>query len=177
MLINSEVNPQAAPVAVAMSFDQFYAATARRTLALAYALTGNWGDAEDLVQDAFSAAHRKWPQVSAYDDPSSWVRRLVLNRSVSRWRRAQREALAVVRLGNRSRDEVVTDDPIDPRFWSAVRRLPAQQARAAALFYVEDLAVEQIAVHLQCSVGSVKTHLSRARAALASQLETKEDDR
>lgn len=177
MLINSEVNPSAAPVPLAASFDQFYAATSRRTLALAYALTGNWGDAEDLVQDAFSAAHRKWPQVSGYDDPSSWVRRLVLNRSVSRWRRAQREALAVVRLGSRSRDAVAVDDPIDPQFWAAVRRLPAQQARAVALFYVDDLSVEQIAAHLACSVGSVKTHLSRARAALASQLETKEDDR
>ncbi len=177
MLINSEVNPSAVPVPLAASFDQFYAATSRRTLALAYALTGDWGDAEDLVQDAFSAAHRKWPQVSGYDDPSSWVRRLVLNRSVSRWRRAQREALAVVRLGSRSLDAIAADDPIDPQFWAAVRRLPAQQARAVALFYVEDLAVEQIAAHLQCSVGSVKTHLSRARAALASQLETKEDDR
>lgn len=177
MLINSEVNPSAAPVPLAASFDQFYAATSRRTLALAYALTGNWGDAEDLVQDAFTAAHRKWPLVSSYDDPSSWVRRLVLNRSVSRWRRAQREALAVVRLGNRSRDAVAADDPIDPQFWATVRRLPAQQARAVALFYVEDLSVEQIAAHLACSVGSVKTHLSRARAALASQLETTEDDR
>ncbi len=177
MLINSEVNPSAASVPLAISFDQFYAATSRRTLALAYSLTGNWGDAEDLVQDAFSAAHRKWPQLSGYDDPSSWVRRLVLNRSVSRWRRGKREALALVRLGNRSLDAAAADNPVDPQFWAAVRRLPAQQARAVALFYVEDLSVEQIAAHLACSVGSVKTHLSRARAALASQLETKEDDR
>lgn len=176
MLIDSKADLSTA-VPLVISFDQFYAATSRRTLALAFALTGNWGDAEDLVQDAFSAAHRKWPQVSAYDDPSSWVRRLVLNRSVSRWRRVQREALAVVRLGSRTGATVEAEDPVDPEFWAAVRRLPTQQARAAALFYVEDLSVEQIAAHLQCSVGSVKTHLSRARAALASQLETKEDDR
>lgn len=164
-------------VPVAPSFDRFYADTSRRTLALAFALTGNWGDAEDLVQDAFSAAHRKWAQVSTYEDPSAWVRRLVLNRSVSRWRRAQREALAVVRLGNRSRGAVLLDDPIDPQFWAAVRGLPAQQARSAALFYVEDMSVDQIAVHLACSVGSVKAHLSRARAALTLQLDSKENDR
>ena len=105
------------------------------------------------------------------------MRRLVLNRSVSRWRRVQREALAVVRLGNRTGEAVEADDPVDPQFWAAVRRLPTQQARAVALFYVEDLSVEQIAEHLQCSTGSVKTHLSRARAALALQLETKEDNR
>lgn len=178
MLISSKADPLAATaVPLALSFDQFYAATSRRTLALAFALTGNWGDAEDLVQDAFTAAHRKWTQVSGYDDPSAWVRRLVLNRSVSRWRRVQREALAVVRLGSRAGETVEAADPVDPQFWAAVRRLPAQQARAAALFYVEDLSVEQIAAHMQCSVGSVKTHLSRARVALASQLQTKDDDR
>ncbi len=164
------------PATTAQTFDDFYAATSRRTLALAHALTGNWGDAEDLVQDAFAAAARRWDQVGLYDDPSSWVRRLVLNRSVSRWRRLQREALAVVRLGNRTDDAIPVDDPTDPAFWAAVRRLPAQQARAVALFYVEDLSVDEIARQLQCSTGTVKTHLSRARAALAEAFEM-EDDR
>lgn len=151
-------------------FQSFYATTARRTVALAYALTGNWGDAEDLMQDALSAAHDDWARVSAYDDPSAWVRRLVLNRSVSRWRRLQREAAAVMRIGARTSSSAAVADPVDPQFWEAVRRLPPQQARAVALFYVEDLSVEQIAEHLQCSVGSVKTHLSRARAALGARL-------
>ena len=164
------------PASTAITFDDFYAATSRRTLALAHALTGNWGDAEDLVQDAFTAAARQWDQVGLYDDPSSWVRRLVLNRSVSRWRRLQREALAVVRLGNRTGDHTPDDDPIDPQFWAAVRRLPAQQARAVALFYVEDLSVDDIAQQLGCSSGTVKTHLSRARAHLADELQM-EDDR
>jgi RNA polymerase sigma-70 factor, ECF subfamily len=159
---------------MAATFDEFHAATSRRTLALAYALTGNWGDAEDLVQDAYLAASRKWDELARYDDPSSWVRRIVLNRSVSRWRRMQRETLAVVRLGHRTDDAVRDDDPMDPKFWAAVRRLPAQQARAVALYYVDDLSVEQIAQHLECSVGSVKTHLSRARAALASALQMEE---
>ncbi|MGB8862274.1 MAG: SigE family RNA polymerase sigma factor [Ilumatobacteraceae bacterium] len=176
MLINPELNQQAGQVAVAASFDRFYAATVRRTLALAFALTGNWGDAEDLVQDAFGAAHRRWAQVSAYDDPAAWVRRIVLNRSVSRWRRLQREALAVVRLGSRigaGRDDT---DPVDPAFWAAVGRLPPKQARAVALFYIDDLSVEQIAGELGCSAGSVKTHLSRARAALARQLAMQQED-
>ena len=162
-------------VAATPAFDGFYAATARRTVALAYALTGNWGDAEDLVQDAFGTAHRRWGEVSAYDDPSAWVRRLVLNRSVSRWRRLQREAAAVVRLGARLEETIVAHDPVDHEFWAAVRRLPAQQARAVALFYVDDMSVEQIGVQLGCSVGSVKTHLSRARATLSTRLGMEEE--
>jgi RNA polymerase sigma-70 factor, ECF subfamily len=160
---------------VASSFDDFYASTARRTLSLAHALTGNWGDAEDLVQDAYTAAAKKWDQLSTYDDPSAWVRRLVLNRSVSRWRRLQREALAVVRLGARTDEQVDATDPVDPEFWAAVRRLPAQQARVVALFYVDDLSVEQIARTLGCSDGTVKTHLSRARATLARELQMEDE--
>lgn len=156
-------------------FEDFYAATAKRTLALAYALTGSWGDAEDLVQDAFVAAHRQWGAVSAYDAPAAWVRRLVMNRAVSRWRRLRNEATTLVRLGTRQ-GLAAPDVPADDEFWAAIRRLPPQQARAAALFYVEDLSVEQIAQHLQCSTGSVKTHLSRARTALAELLGM-EDDR
>ena len=51
----------------ATRFDAYYASTARRPLSLAYALTGNWGDAEDLVPDAYSAGPCRgrhwWPTV------------------------------------------------------------------------------------------------------------------
>lgn len=176
MLIDEQAEHRVTPLAGEMAFDEFYATAARRTLALAYALTGDWGAAEDLVQDAFDAAHRRWAQVAGYDDPSAWVRRLVLNRSASRWRRLRREAAAVVRIGARTNETIPADDPIDPEFWAAVRALPAQQARAVALFYIDDLSVDQIATHLGCSAGSVKTHLSRARAALAARLDPKEAD-
>lgn len=63
----------------ATSFDAFYASTARRTLSLAYALTGNWGDAEDLVQDAFSAAARRWGVVGEqWLDPSATIREVTV---------------------------------------------------------------------------------------------------
>jgi RNA polymerase sigma-70 factor (ECF subfamily) len=160
---------------VATTFDDFYASTARRTLSLAYVLTGNWGDAEDLVQDAYAVAAKRWAEIGSYDDPSAWVRRVVLNRSVSRRRRLQREALAVVRLGNRTDERVVDDDPMDPVFWAAVRRLPPQQSRAVALFYVNDLSVEQIARVLACAEGTVKTHLSRARTTLGRRLQMEDE--
>ena len=57
----------------ATRFDAYYASTARRPLSLAYALTGNWGDAEDLVPDAYSAAARRWGAVGENEDPSSWA--------------------------------------------------------------------------------------------------------
>jgi RNA polymerase sigma-70 factor (ECF subfamily) len=51
-----------------------------------------------------------------------------------------------------------------------VRELPEQQRFAIVLHYVEDRSVADIAEVLQCSEGTVKTHLSRGRAALARGL-------
>lgn len=59
-------------------------------------------------------------------------------------------------------------------FWAEVRRLPRRQAQSIALFYVYDLGVAEIARTLGCSEGSVKVHLSRGRAALASRLGVEE---
>jgi RNA polymerase sigma-70 factor (ECF subfamily) len=62
-------------------------------------------------------------------------------------------------------------DESDETFWQVVRRLPPRQAQAVALYYMEDYSVSDIAEVLDCSEGTVKTHLSRARAAVARQLQ------
>lgn len=152
--------------ATALDFDRFFIDTNRRTLAVAFALTANWADAEDLTQEAYASAHRNWSLVGGYDDPASWVRRAVTNRSVSRWRRLTREVRAVARLAGRSRDGQHEPDTGDAQFWAAVRSLPARQRQVVALFYVDDLSVEQVAEQLGCAEGTVKAHLSRARLAL-----------
>ncbi|MDP9219733.1 MAG: ECF-type sigma factor, partial [Actinomycetota bacterium] len=54
----------------------------------------------------------------------------------------------------------------------AVRSLPRRQAQVVALFYLYDLSVADVAATLELSEGSVKTHLSRARAALAERFAT-----
>jgi DNA-directed RNA polymerase specialized sigma24 family protein len=54
--------------------------------------------------------------------------------------------------------------------WDRVRSLPPNQRDAVLLFYVDDMAIADIAEVLGCRSGSVKTHLQRARAALAATL-------
>ena len=72
---------------LAADFETFYLATGRHT-PWRWRLTGNWADAEDLVQEAYAAAYRDWARVGAYDDPSAWVARVVTSRAASRHRRA-----------------------------------------------------------------------------------------
>jgi len=61
----------------------------------------------------------------------------------------------------------------DDGLWGAVRSLPAQQRAVIALFYYEDLSVEDVAGVLGCSVSTVKVHLHRARETLRARVSSK----
>lgn len=155
------------PVATTLDFDRFCAEEYASVAGLAFVLTGSWATAEDVTQDAFFAAFRKWDQLQRYDKPGAWVRRVVANRAVSWRRRLGSEAKALTRLG--ARRERATDEielPADAEVWALVRKLPPRQAQVFALTYVEDLSLEQVAAILAISEGTARTHLKRARAAL-----------
>lgn len=157
------------PIRAVVSFEQFYERELRSVIGLAYALSGSRSAAEDLAQDAFVAAHRNWEKISQYDKPEAWVRRVVANLSVSRFRKGISEAKALARM---NRDEhVLPQLPGEAdEFWGAVRSLPKRQAQAIALHYLEDRPVAEIAEILECSPNTVKVHLHKGRAGLASRL-------
>jgi len=138
-------------------------------VALAYVLSGSRTAAEDLAQEAFLAAHRRWEAISGYEKPSAWVRRVCINRSTSLLRRRVSEARALARFAARP----TLPEELPPEadaFWFAVRRLPRRQAQVVALHYLDDLSVEEIGVVLGCAQGTVKAHLHRARRSLAQVL-------
>jgi RNA polymerase sigma-70 factor (ECF subfamily) len=135
---------------------------------LAYVLTGSWTVAEDLTQDAFFAAYRRWDQLCEYDKPGAWVRRAVANRAVSWRRRISSEVKALTRLNARRADRPGDAEGSQPDadVWAMVRRLSPRQAQVFALTYVEDLPLDRVAAILEISEDTAKTHLKRARAAL-----------
>jgi RNA polymerase sigma-70 factor (ECF subfamily) len=151
------------------AFEQLYRRDYGRLVALAYGLSGSRSAAEELAQEAFLAAHRRWNEIGAYADPAAWLRRVVVNRSVSAARRRVAEALAVARLG--ARRELPDALPEhDEAVWRAVRALPRRQAQVVALHYIDDRAVADIAGILGCAEGTVKAHLHQARQSLARTL-------
>lgn len=159
-------------VVARVPFERFYEQEYRSVVGLAYALSGSRSASEDLAQEAFIAAHRNWDRIGAYDKPGAWVRRVVANLSVSRYRRLTTEARALTRLGGMRRDaEVLPELPSEAEaFWGHVRRLPRRQAQAIALHYLEDRSVADIAEILECSANTVKVHLHKGRTQLAERL-------
>jgi RNA polymerase sigma-70 factor (ECF subfamily) len=149
------------------SFDAFYRREQRAVVALSYVLCGDASVAEELAQDAFLEAMRSWDRVVRMDSPGAWVRRVVANRSVSRFRRLLVESRAhrLSRAG-----AAVVSDPDSAGVWVEVRRLPKRQAQVVALTYLHDLSRRDTAAVLRCSEETVKTHLDRARRTLAARL-------
>ena len=156
------------PLSRAEEFDTFYAHELPRLVALARGLCGS-AVAEDVAQEAMLAAYRRWAHVSRLERPDLWVRRACANLAVSQFRRRLVELRAFTRLGNR-RSALGELSEDNEEFWAAVRDLPPRQAQAAALRFVYDMPIADIAVALECTQGTVKQHLSRARHALARRL-------
>jgi RNA polymerase sigma-70 factor, ECF subfamily len=174
------VEESAAPVADSSgAFDAFAQRERSALLAFAWSLTGSLPAAEELVQEALAAAWAAWDRVSDFDKPGAWARKVVANRAATRRRSAGREARALGRLGFRRVADKVDLPHGDAELWGLVRALPARQAQVIALHYVDDRSVAEIAGLLDCTVGTVKTHLHRARVALAQALDLvgEEDER
>ncbi len=144
-------------------------------VALAFALSRSRLGAEDLAQEAFAAAFRRWDEVGSLDQPAAWVRKVVANNSWSLLRRSRAEVRALAKV-------VVTArwNPMPPladtsvETWSEVARLPKRQAQCVALYYVVGMSMPEIAELLDCSKETVNTHLRRARSTLARRLGVEE---
>lgn len=149
-------------------FDTFYRNHYRSVLAVVVALTKDRSVAEDVAQDAFIRAQRRWDEVGEYDYKAAWVKRVAINLATSRFRRLSAETRALLRVGQ----PPSTREPAEPsdEVWAAVRQLPRLQSQCVALFYVDDLSIAQIAELLGTAEGTVKSSLSRARQTLAETL-------
>jgi RNA polymerase sigma-70 factor (ECF subfamily) len=158
--------PAAEPPA---DFDAVYAAQYADLTVQLYAYFGDRQEAQDVVQEAFCRALRRWSTVSRYDDPVAWVRRVAWNLAVSRWRRS-RTALSFLRRQRPQEPQVAgpTTDRIE--LVEALATLPAAQRRAMVLHYLGDLSLSEIAERESVAIGTVKSWLHRGRAALAVQL-------
>lgn len=154
-------------------FDAFFRRELRPLIALAYALSGSRVAAEDIAQEALSAASQQWDEIGRLESPGGWVRRVVANRSVSLIRRRASEAKGHARLALRREISVVPELPSDTdHLWALVRRLPRRQAQVVTLRALDTLSLQDIATILGLTKESVHTHLRRARETLSRQIET-----
>jgi RNA polymerase sigma-70 factor (sigma-E family) len=154
---------------VAELFDQHYSGLCR----LASLLLGDRAAAEEAVQEAFVRTYTGWWRIRHPERAQWYLRRAVVNQCRSRQRRRQTEDRGnrIVFHSEASGQMVDPADALDAlTIAAAVRSQPPRQREAVVLRYFDDLPEAEIASLLGCSVGTVKSQLSKARATLASLL-------
>jgi RNA polymerase sigma-70 factor (sigma-E family) len=145
-----------------------YAGSYRRLVVQLYAVTGDLGEAQEAVQEAFVRVLCDPGRLAALDNPESWLRRVAVNVARSRYRRRR---LLVTLLRRVEPPPAVPDlSPDHVMLMAALRRLPRGQRDVLALHYLADLPVDEVARTLDVSTGTVKSRLARGRAALAGLL-------
>ncbi len=148
-------------------FDDHYAPLCR----LAFVIVGDRAVAEEIVMEALLRTFSGFGRLRDPGKADVYLRRAVINLSRSGIRRRLLERRAAAELrgrGGRVEDAHVHEDAAV--VWTAVRDLPERQRACVVLRYYEDLPEARIAEVLDCSVGTVKSQLSKARAKLAGVL-------
>jgi DNA-directed RNA polymerase specialized sigma24 family protein len=144
-------------------FDDVFDHESASLVRLATLLTGSFAVAEEVVQEAFVGLLRKWETVEV---PAVYLRTAVLNGCRSHGRR-----LAVARRHAPRFQPVVAIDGEPDVMHDAVARLPHRQRAAVVLRYWLDLSERDIADHLSCRPGTVKSLLSRALDSLREEVQ------
>lgn len=156
--------------AVTELFTAHYAGMVR----LATLLLHDQAVAEEVVQDAFVALHRKWRRLRDPHAAVGYLRTSVIHgtRSVQRRRAVAARHPEDIRPDVASAEEGALRSVSSAAVVEAIRALPARQREAIVLRYYGGLAESEIAEAMQISNGAVKSHASRGLAALRKNLES-----
>jgi RNA polymerase sigma-70 factor (ECF subfamily) len=147
-----------------------------RVYRLAYRLTGNAHDAEDLTQDVFVRVFRSLADYTP-GTFEGWLHRITTNLFLDRARRAQKIRFDALpddpeRLAGReaSPEAVYAEARLDADVEAALDALPPDFRAAVVLCDIEQLSYEEIARTLGVKLGTVRSRISRGRAMLRQAL-------
>lgn len=149
-----------------------YASSWTPLVRLAAMLTGDASVAEEIVQDAFVALHRRWDRLADPVAAHGYLRTSVVNgaRSALRHRQVVDRFRPVGAPAPAGPEERAVQSTEDARVLAALRDLPRRQQEVLVLRYYADLSEQEIADTLGISRGAVKTHAHRGIAVLRDRI-------
>jgi len=161
--------------------DHYFARVHRAALVL----SGNPWDADDLAQETFLALTRRPDAFQGRSQPYTFLYGILLNLERRRQRRdgVRRRGLRVLwdQEPSDPRSSPAADAPIEVSewkrsLWSEVARLPDGQRQALVLRFSEQLSYEEIAVAMDCPLGTAKTRVFHGLATLRQRLTAHGDE-
>jgi len=160
------------------SWDDLVRQHSSRVYRLAYRLTGNQHDAEDLTQEVFVRVFRSLPSYTP-GTFEGWLHRITTNLFLDMARRRQRirfEGLGDQAVGLLRDDEPTPAQAFDARHLDtdvqqALEALAPEYRAAVVLCDIEGLSYEEIAATLGVKLGTVRSRIHRGRAQLRAALD------
>jgi RNA polymerase sigma-70 factor (sigma-E family) len=162
-----------------IDFDLFVGQSAEPLLRSAYLITGDFSEAEDLVQECLFKVARRWPRVKKMERPVAYARRVLIHLALDEGKRRSRrrselgpEASGLLEAhhddtAGRILGRVETNTDL----LGVLRELPPRQRVALVLRYFDDMSEAEVADVMGCSVGTVKSTTSRALGRLRRPVE------
>ena len=154
-----------------------------KTFALAYGMTGQREQADDLTQDIFLRVYQRLNTFQGHAKFSTWFYRISLNcclnycrheRSSTRLTSTAETTLPMLVEVRRTEEahEALLRQEVQQQIKMALLSLKPQLRMLLILKEIEGLSYDEIAERLECSTGTIASRLSRARQLLARKLES-----
>jgi RNA polymerase sigma factor (sigma-70 family) len=146
-----------------------------KVLNLAYHLTGNKEDAEDITQEVFLAVFKGLPNFKGASEISTWVYSITLNKCKEKTRRDLRKKRKGINvplekvdffLSSQNTDAELIQHEEEVRMRNVLQHIPENQRIAFTMFTMEDFSYLEIAQSMNLSISAVESLLFRARVNL-----------
>ena len=183
-MLFSAVREKTAPIGDRTNlFESLIRDTYKQAYGLAYRLTGNVAEAEDLVQESFLRAYRFFHRYDESLPVTSWLYRIMTNAHIDMVRRRGRLKTTSLEASgtdgsttwelpdmDASPDRIMLSHALDEPVQKALTSLTPEFRTAVLLADVEGLAYEEVADIMRTSVGTVRSRIHRGRKQIRTYL-------
>lgn len=185
----TEVLSQTAEGEHRKEFEELVRKHAASAFNVAYRITGNRTDAEDLTQETFLRAFRFFGNYNRAYPFESWLYKIMSNLWIDALRRRPKQGQPVsldqtfgddeqtidVRDDGPTPEQQIVESTLDSRVQKALDTLPKAFRTAVVLADIEGLSYEEIADIMKCSIGTVRSRIHRGRRSMRQKLGNLDD--
>jgi RNA polymerase sigma-70 factor (sigma-E family) len=144
---------------------------------LAYSLSGDDHQADDLVQETLTKLYLRWSRARAADNVDAYVHAMLVRVFLDDRRRGWWKVRLPGVLPDRPAAQPATGHEDRTVLRAALAKVPPRQQAVLVLRFLHDLPAEQVATILGCSAGTVRSQTNRGLATLRKHLGEGSDDR
>lgn len=176
---STPLSPDLGALALQEQQNRFVSENLRRIFLLIYRIVGNVDDAQDLTQETFIKALQRQDQIKDLEKATHWLSRIATNTAIDFLRRHGRVSFCdieeipdpVTASPSESPEQHVLRAERREYLAAGLDTLTERERTALLLRDVEGLPAEEVALHLNCSKATVRSHIANARTKFRRYLE------